>query len=186
LTGAEYSEKHLNREVDCLKATIEKLKLEKMKQEKRAQNQERKLKERIRNMAFRIQELEGMLLGSISSDSLFSRSPMRVEKEDLSQTPISNNFISSPVTSNEGNPHAAGKNIRKIESFAGNTFANCFIYHSPNSTIDSTSKTDSGGTSSVKNNSDCFPQIFTFSNGDFEKVLQDGTIIYYYAEIAVS
>jgi hypothetical protein len=54
------------------------------------------------------QELEGILLGSIASDSLFSRSPMRVEKEDLSQTPISSNLISSPVTSNEGNPHAAG------------------------------------------------------------------------------
>jgi hypothetical protein len=43
------------------------------------------------------QELEGILLGSIASDSLFSQSPMRVEKEDLSQTPTSNNLISSLV-----------------------------------------------------------------------------------------
>jgi hypothetical protein len=133
-----------------------------------------------------MQELEGMLLGSVSSDSLFSRPPMRVEKEDLFQTPISKNLVSSTVASDEDNPHAAGNNIRKIESFAGSTFANCLIYHSPNSPIDTTSKTDYGGTSSVKTNSDYFPQVFTFSNGDFEKVLQDGTIIYYYAEIAVS
>lgn len=186
-SGAEqYSEKHLKREATCLKATIEKLKLEKTKQEKLAQNQEKKLKERIKKMAFRIQELEDMLLGSISSASFFTPSPTRAEKEEMLQTLMSNNLLSSTVTSDACNLHAAVKNIRQMESFSCNTTPYYLLNHSPNSPRDTTSKTDCYGTSSVKTNSTYFPQVFNFSNGDFEKVLQDGTIIYYYAEIAVS
>ncbi len=183
LSAAEqHSEKHLEREVACLKATIEKLKLEKTKKEKLAQNQERKHKERIKKMAFRIQELEDMLLGSISSASF----PTRAEKREMLQTPMSNNLLSSTFTSDECNLHAAGNNLCQLEWFSCNTTPNCLINHSPNSPTGTTSKTACYGTSSFKTNSTYFPQVFTFSNGDFEKVFQDGTIMYYYAEIAVS
>lgn len=188
LSGAEYSEKHHTREVDCLKATIERLKLEKTKQEKRMQKQEKLLRERLKKMTIRIKELEEKLPGSVTlpeSYSLDTRRQLEGEKEDLETAVIKNlEIYRNPL--DEDHPHPACNIFFGLESPNGSTHSPRSIYQRPRSLRDKMSNGDIYNKTSIEANAAFFPEIFSFSNGDTEKVLQDGTRVYYYAEIAVS
>ena len=170
LSTAEFLRKKEKSEIDALKATIEKLKLEKLKQEQKYKSNEKLLKERIKRQSIQINQLEELLLRlSTGAESDVLKSVALNKEREKSKMIYTENFPCLECNYGENyDVTYQGGHTGNLHS--ANNSSMLLPHRQPTS----------------PKIGDFSNKIVTFSNGDAENVLEDGTVIYYYAEIDVS